>query len=253
MVSAIAEALEWPLVTLAPPDFLQGGIDGFEAQAEQMFRDLLCLRRVVVIFDECEELFRRRTVVNAPEHRTQSDFITSGMLPRLQDLRNSRWVVFAIATNTELDEIDPAVLRFGRLDGQQRIGHPDVGSQIKYLGKSLDHSIVEFRRIKKVLRRYDEYLKREAQPVCVRQLEDRRQSAEEAFASTGNLQKYFRTVDRIRVQESELPFVTFGVLDQLAKYMSEEVGHLSSKKMRKKLVRLAKTKGRPSPWVRPKR
>ena len=61
MVKELARALGWPMVTLSPPDFLgHGGLEGFEAAAESVFKDLARLRRVVVLFDECEDFFRPR-------------------------------------------------------------------------------------------------------------------------------------------------------------------------------------------------
>ena len=158
LVQRIATALDWPLLTLSPPDFLHDGIERFEATAARIFDDLLALRRVVVLFDECEELFRRRNVVYSPEHRTQSDFITSGMLPRLQALRDKRWIVFVMANNTEFDELDPAVVRFGRLDGRQRIGHPDVAAQTEYLFKGLKMTNRQREIVRQVLQKYDKRL-----------------------------------------------------------------------------------------------
>jgi hypothetical protein len=60
-VRAIAQALQWPLLTFSPPQFLcRSGLEGFEASAVEIFDDLQRLRRVVVLFDECEDFFRRR-------------------------------------------------------------------------------------------------------------------------------------------------------------------------------------------------
>jgi hypothetical protein len=248
LVGAVANALDWHLVTLAPPDFLRDGIAGFEARAEQIFADLLRLRRVVAFFDECEELFRRRTVVNSPEHRTQSDFITSGMLPRLQDLSQSRWIVFAIATNTELDEIDPAVVRFGRVDAQQRIGHPDVGAQIRYL-KTIEVPESLLPAITAVLVSYDRYLDAEIEPVCRISLGESRRKAAKSYTENGELQEYFREVDRLRAQEAELPAVTFAVLDRFAKRMSSEKTAPPANVILDLLKAICHTKGRPIPWT----
>lgn len=249
MVKAIAGALDWPLVTLAPPDFLRGGIAAFEAQAEQIFRDLLHLRRVVVFFDECEELFRRRTVINSPEHRTQSDFITSGMLPRLQDLRDGRWVIFAIATNTELDEIDPAVSRFGRLDGQQRIGHPEVGAQTRYLTANYGVEGELLDVVARALHEYDRYLDAELEPVCRTTLTENRREVARKYAQKGNLQEYFRNMDNLRIQESELPEVTFAVLDQLGQVLTSEPRSWTHDEVSTLLRGLSEAKGRPTQWT----
>ena len=247
MVGSLAAALDWPLVTLAPPDFLAEGMVGLEANAERIFRHLLELRHVVVFFDECEELFRRRTVLNSPEHRTQSDFITSGMLARLQDLYSKRWLIFAIATNTELDEIDPAIVRFGRMGARERIGHPTVDAQMRYVRRmqklpaGFDAQIVD------AVRQYDDFLESHIAPNTRASLDDARNEAKDAFLKSGNLRKYFRRVDKIRLLESELPLVTFAVLDEYVKRLAAIDTH-SATATYELLAQLAGTKGRPEEW-----
>jgi hypothetical protein len=132
-VTAMARELGWPLITLSPPTFLRSGIEGFEAIADEIFEDLFHLERVVVLFEECEEFFRWRPPGTAIESRTVGAFITSGMLPRLQQLRETRWIVFVINTNAEAFELDDAVTRRGRLDKVARIGHPSFKAQMRYL------------------------------------------------------------------------------------------------------------------------
>lgn len=145
-VEKMAADLKWPLITLSPPVFLRSGIEGFEAAADEIFEDLFHLRRVVVLFDECEEFFRWRPTPISIESRTVGAFITSGMLPRLQRLRDARWIVFVINTNVEAFELDDSVTRRGRLDKVARVGHPVLAAQLRYLknwrsresGRSLD-------------------------------------------------------------------------------------------------------------------
>jgi transitional endoplasmic reticulum ATPase len=145
-VENVAEALGWPLVTLSPPNFLsRGGLDGFEAAADEIFRDLTRLRRAVVFFDECEDFFKRRRpkakpragrngdLEERPESRTIGAFITAGMLPRLQQLHRRKWVLFFVATNSTIDALDAAVVRPGRFDFQQDVRHPELGAQLAYV------------------------------------------------------------------------------------------------------------------------
>lgn len=134
MVERLADALGWPLLTLTPPDFLgPGGLEQFEATAARVFRDLMRLRRVVVLFDECEDFFRRREAEGSPGGRTMGAFITAGMLPRLQRLHKQRWVIFVLATNALLTELDPAVVRPGRFDFQQEMRNPPLRAQRRYV------------------------------------------------------------------------------------------------------------------------
>jgi hypothetical protein len=156
MVGELAKALSWPMVTLSPPDFLgMGGLEGFEQAADRVFTDLNRLHRVVILFDECEDFFRPRPTsrveqtgdsvgdtsnrpstqdqTSAPETRTIGAFITAGMLPRLQELRDERWNVFVLATNVGLAELDPAAVRPGRFDFAQNIDNPTMAAQLRYL------------------------------------------------------------------------------------------------------------------------
>ncbi|MDO8389031.1 MAG: AAA family ATPase [Actinomycetota bacterium] len=133
LIERMAKELRWPLITLSPPAFLRGGIEGFEASADEIFEDLVHLKRVVVLFDECEDFFRWRPPPSQLESRTVGAFITSGMLPRLQRLRQERWVIFVINTNVEAFELDDAVTRRGRLDKAARVGHPVLEAQLRYL------------------------------------------------------------------------------------------------------------------------
>lgn len=158
LVRCMAEELGWPLLTLSPPDFLgDHGLDGFEGAAARVFEDLLRLRRVVVLFDECEDFFKPRrderqrvrsqakheseqapgqesSRQERPESRTIGAFLTAGMLPRLQKLRDYRWVIFVLATNIhDLAELDGAVRRPGRFDYAQRVGDPSLNAQCRYV------------------------------------------------------------------------------------------------------------------------
>jgi hypothetical protein len=159
-----AEALGWPILTLSPPNFLgDHGLDGFEGAAARIFNDLRRLRRVVVLFDECEDFFKPRRRPESkektgakpagadakgkgegrrseerPEARTIGAFLTAGMLPRLQRLRDDRWVIFILATNIEeLEELDEAVRRPGRFDFADELRHPRLRAQKRYLGEHM--------------------------------------------------------------------------------------------------------------------
>jgi len=134
LVARLAEALGWPFIVLSPPWFLRkGGLEGFETSAAEIFDDLMRLRRVVVLFDECEDFFKARTPDQKLESRTTGAFITAGMLPRLQALRDRRWMVFVLATNSSLEQLDKASTRPGRFDYKYEMGHPTLKAQIEYI------------------------------------------------------------------------------------------------------------------------
>ncbi|MFF2436641.1 AAA family ATPase [Streptomyces sp. NPDC058107] len=138
LVEGMAKSLNWSLLTLSPPDFLQGGLEKFEVSSAKIFDDLQKLRRVVVLFDECEDFFRRRDTeaATAVSERTMGAFITAGMLPRLQRLREQGWLIFALSTNISIDQLDPAVIRPGRFDFEQYLPHPSREAQQQYIEAS---------------------------------------------------------------------------------------------------------------------
>jgi len=134
LVTQIAKALGWPIIMLSPPHFLrQSGLEGFEASAAEIFDNLFRLRRVVVLFDECEDFFKKRSGRQQLESRTIGAFITAGMLPRLQTLHDNRWVIFVLNTNIDLGELDEAVTRPGRFDYKQKVEYPTLEAQLRYI------------------------------------------------------------------------------------------------------------------------
>jgi len=137
LVKQIASSLNWPMVVLSPSEFLCRGLEGFEASAVDVFKNLRRLRRVVVLFDECEDFFRRRPTKPDVESRTVGAFITSGMLPRLQLLHDQRWMLLIVATNSGPEHLDPAVTREGRFDVIQKLDYPVLSAQIKYVRAKL--------------------------------------------------------------------------------------------------------------------
>jgi hypothetical protein len=135
LIEAMARDLGWPLLTLSPPDFLNpSGLAGFEVRAAEVCSDLMQLRRVVVLFDECDDFFRARFRAGAPIGLpTIGAFVTAGVLPRLRAVRSNRWVILAVATNCRREELDPAVLERGVFDYQQDIALPALPAQILYI------------------------------------------------------------------------------------------------------------------------
>jgi adenylate kinase family enzyme len=114
---AIAKELEWSLVTITPSDFVQNGIERSEDMARKLFADLLDLRDVVVLFDECDEMFRDRSDTGLKDIGMLR-FIVPGMLPKLQLLKKhgeEHGLIFIVATNYN-ERLDRAIVRPGRID-----------------------------------------------------------------------------------------------------------------------------------------
>jgi hypothetical protein len=125
IVRGIADGLKWPLVTLSPGVFIDRGLELIEARAAQVFQDLLVIERAVVMFDECDELFRERTASASDQTRNIMAFVTASMLPKLQRLHDEGAVLFFICTNS-FRSLDPAVKRLGRVDHIIGVGPPDA-------------------------------------------------------------------------------------------------------------------------------
>ncbi len=114
---AIAKELGWPLLTITPSDFVKNGIERSEDMARTIFNDLLELRKVVVLFDECDEMFRSRSDPDG-QNLGMLRFIVPGMLPKLQRLKKhgeQHGLIVVIATNY-YDRLDSAIVRPGRVD-----------------------------------------------------------------------------------------------------------------------------------------
>lgn len=124
-VETFAKVLEWPLITLNPGHFIRRGLEFIEAEASRIFDDLMHLDHAVILFDECDELFRMR-----PKEKEEAgvrnilSFATASMLPKLQDLHDARRVIFFLGTNY-LANVDNAVRRAGRFDEILFLDRPD--------------------------------------------------------------------------------------------------------------------------------
>lgn len=142
IVKSMAEGLQWPLVTLSPGTFVEDGLDNVERRTSELFVWLRDLAETVVLFDECDELFRERNqglrqdgpVPGGDQVRSITAFLTASMLPKLQDLRDRGQVFFVIATNY-FDQIDAAVRRVGRIDSIVGVGWPDRAQRERTIRK----------------------------------------------------------------------------------------------------------------------
>ena len=132
IVKGIADALKWPIVLLSPGSFIEKGLEFIEAQSNDIFTRLLELRRAIVIFDECDELFRRRTPSDGIEQmRGITAFVTASMLPKLQELHDKGEVLFFVCTN-HFASLDNAVRRPGRVDHVIAVGPPDHEARYRF-------------------------------------------------------------------------------------------------------------------------
>lgn len=122
----IAEFLGWPHLAIDPSHFLRNGMDGMQAEANIIFRMLAETERVVVLFDEFDELVRERGSSRAEPF---SRLLTTAMLPKLANIHKRASLVFIIATNN-IEEFDLAIRRPGRFDRVVQIMPPTYEAKI---------------------------------------------------------------------------------------------------------------------------
>lgn len=122
----IADFLGWPLLSIDPSHLLRNGMDGIQAEANVIFSMLEQAERVVVLFDEFDELVLERGLEKA---EVSSRFLTTSMLPKLASIHNRATLVFIIATNN-IGDFDLAIRRQGRFDRVVQIMPPTYKSKM---------------------------------------------------------------------------------------------------------------------------
>jgi hypothetical protein len=122
----IADFLGWPLLSIDPSHLLRNGMEGIQAEANAIFRMLEQTERIVVLFDEFDELVLER---GSPKAETFSRFLTTAMLPKLASIHNRATLVFIIATNN-IGDFDLAIRRQGRFDRVVQIMPPTYASKM---------------------------------------------------------------------------------------------------------------------------
>ena len=120
----LAEALNYPMITITPSNFLAGGEAEVEMRATSIFDALNKQFDCVILFDEIDQLILDRESSHYKDQTGIFKFMTPGMLTKLTDLHDCKRSIFIISTNYE-DRIDRAAKRKGRIDDRLPIGPPD--------------------------------------------------------------------------------------------------------------------------------
>ncbi len=116
------------LVRITPADFTGRGEAHLDARARFIFDLISHLRHVTVLFDEIDDLLRKRDPKQSPSFMK---LVIPAMLNRLADLRKAcprQEICFIIATNY-IDTIEPALYREGRIDDSIPVVYPDYRSR----------------------------------------------------------------------------------------------------------------------------
>jgi hypothetical protein len=136
IAKALAADLDWPLVEIDPSTFLQNTFQNIYVQAETIFKDVMDMYGVVVLFDELDALVQKRDGKGSPD--TESKFLTTYMLPKLAKLHDQGRLIFLMATNFQ-EDFDDAIKRAGRFDLLLCMGPPPLeekcASLEPFLGK----------------------------------------------------------------------------------------------------------------------
>lgn len=140
---AIAGALDWPFLVITVGDFLTLGSDSVARRAREIFELIEYSERLVVLFDEIEELVRKRT---DPLADRESRLLTTALLPYFQGLRDVGRNIF-VATTNQLNAVDEAAIRLGRFDIVLGVGPPTFeeksGNLLERLSSRLDWNGVQ--------------------------------------------------------------------------------------------------------------
>jgi hypothetical protein len=121
----VADALRFRLVTVTISDFLGSGGALVEARAKAIFQMLEAQSDSVIFFDEIDAFLLDRNSKYYRRQDTLFQFLTPGMLTKINNLRKAERSIFIIATNYE-NRIDPAIKRPGRIDQKYLLLPPDL-------------------------------------------------------------------------------------------------------------------------------
>lgn len=130
VTEAVARDLGWPLILIDPSHFLRQGLDNIYLQADKIFKDLMDLSGVIVLFDEMDALVQTRD--SALRLDTVSQFLTTFMLPKLTELHDQGRIIFLMATNFQ-ERFDQAIKRAGRFDLLLCMGPPTLSEKLASL------------------------------------------------------------------------------------------------------------------------
>ena len=129
---ALAKELKWGYVELTPGLFLDEGNDKIISKLNRIFKRLVRLKKKVIFFDEIDQLVESRE-----EGGERSKWIVTSILPKLQELRDQKDIIFILATN-HVENVDNAILRLGRVDMVLPMGAISWRDRLRMLEKKIE-------------------------------------------------------------------------------------------------------------------
>gem|GEM_PF-4307715 len=131
----MADTLGWSMLTVTVSDFLGSGGAMVEARAKAIFQMLEAQSDVVILFDEIDSFLLDRDSEFYRKQETLFQFLTPGMLTKINDLRKAKRSIFIIATNYA-NRIDPAIKRIGRIDHKFLLLPPNLERRLRMIEKA---------------------------------------------------------------------------------------------------------------------
>jgi hypothetical protein len=111
-----------------------------EARAKAIFQTLEAQSDIVILFDELDAFLLDRDSNYYFRQDTLFQFLTPGMLTKINGLREAEKSLFIIATNYA-NRIDPAIKRPGRIDHQYLLLPPDLGKRKEIIKTSFKEPV----------------------------------------------------------------------------------------------------------------
>src|SRR5260370_4243409 len=136
IVRALAGVIGWEYVELHASHFVADGLPNVQRKADEIFTRLMELDRVIVLFDEIDELVREREKSTEGESDIFGRFLTTSMLPKLAELWDSRKIMYFVASN-HIRLFDRAIARSQRFDAVIFVSPPSFQAKINQLKKLL--------------------------------------------------------------------------------------------------------------------
>jgi hypothetical protein len=140
IASSIADALGVRLLTVTVSDFLGAGGALVEARAKAIFQMLGAQSDCVILFDEIDAFLLDRDSEHYRRQDTLFQFLTPGMLTKINDLRKAARSIFIIAINYE-NRIDSAIKRPGRIDRRYLLLPPDLSKRKSIIKNALPNKV----------------------------------------------------------------------------------------------------------------
>jgi len=130
LAKAIANECEANFISVRGPEIFNKWLGESERTIRNIFKKARQASPCIVFFDEIDAVAPRRSIDKNPTAKR----VVNQLLIELDGMNASKGVVFLAATNN-LEDLDPALIRLGRIDFLLKVGLPDYNSRVDILEK----------------------------------------------------------------------------------------------------------------------